>query len=464
MNNLEKELWLFEKISKIELEHHLFDAQIDGIYYWKIIRQKLFSNLLSGRYEPDRLPSKTNLLQRARDRLEFIKSSVSCSSFRRRQRKDILVFENPRKVRGAAGYIDPFTWDFIEELRLDKRSFEIVDLGFRGQHYQMCDCERTFAESLFWDLLYKRHLRRYKKSIRNEAIPEIKILEKAILDEVGIRLRLVDFILGKIADFRYQQRKFTNLFQIKKPKEIFLVCSYGKEGMIHAARELGIRVAEFQHGVMSRYQLGYSYPPNIQVPYFPDRLLLFGKYWQDATPLPTNVAIDIVGHRYLTDRLSVYLQKETREKRVLVLSQPGSAEELVALTIRHAIANSEFLFTYRLHPKERSGWENKYINLSKNSHLGNLVIDTGQDDLYSQMAKSAFVVGVSSAAIFEGIMLGCRTVVVNSSGIVHMRELISQGYVALIETQDTIDFETLKIKEIADTGYFYSKRKGHIIA
>ena len=43
------------------------------------------------------------------------------------------------------------------------------------------------------------------------------------------------------------------------PQILFLVCGYGKESLIIAFKDLHIPVVEFQHGVLSKYHLGYDF-------------------------------------------------------------------------------------------------------------------------------------------------------------------------------------------------------------
>ncbi len=57
--------------------------------------------------------------------------------------------------------------------------------------------------------------------------------------------------------------------------------------MIKAAKDMGVETVEIQHGVISKYHLGCSYPnTNSQLDYFPDKLLCWGDFWCNVANYP----------------------------------------------------------------------------------------------------------------------------------------------------------------------------------
>ena len=71
---------------------------------------------------------------------------------------------------------------------------------------------------------------------------------------------------------------------------IFVVVSYENLAIVAAAKSLGIQAIELQHGTITDYHLGYSYPEktrlNGEIPYFPDKILTFGDYWINEKSCP----------------------------------------------------------------------------------------------------------------------------------------------------------------------------------
>lgn len=462
VKNVLREKEIYDIYLEIEKDMDLFNKNIDGIYFWKLIRFKLYFKILSSfGLVKDRQSQKTSRKEQFFRTLNIIKNSLFYSTFKDTQQKEVLFFENPRKIRQSDGkYIDPFTYYYIKEYSKYKNGFEIVDLGHYGKHFDKADEKRRFAESFYFDFIYKIKNKFTKQNFTEIEKNIIRDIEKNIFDKFEIELNIESFIEQKISDFKYQYDKFDNLFKIKKTKKVYLVCSYGKEGMIHAAQSNGIRVIEFQHGVMGKYQLGYSFPNNIKVSYFPNKLLMFGEFWSDNTDLPKKqIGIEYIGFEYLISKLNKYKDIE-KEKQVLIISQPGNVDDLIPASIILAKNNPEYKFVYRLHPKEVNNWRNNYHKLlDATEKLENFEVDLCKLDLYMQILKSEFVVGINSAAIFEAITLGSKLILVNSSGIEYMNYFIKNRLAIKIESNTNLDLENLEIGSLADRNYIYKSSK-----
>lgn len=462
MKKILSEKDIYSQYLQIEKELDLFYKTIDGIFFWKLIRFKLYFKILSSfELVKDRQNQKKLRKEQFFRTLNVIKNSLLYSVFKDKKQTDVLFFENPRKIRQSNGkYLDPFTYYYIKEYSKNNDNYEIVDLGHYGQHFDQSDNKRKFAENFYFDFIYKVKNKIFKQNFSETEKNIIKNIEKVIYEKFEIQLNIENFVKQKILDFRYQYEKFDNLFKIKKPKEIYLVCSYGKEGMIHAAQLNGIKVVEFQHGVMGKYQLGYSFPNNINVPYFPSKLLMFGEFWSDNTDLPKKqIKIEYIGFEYLTSKLDRYKDIK-KEKQVLIISQPGNVEDLIPTSIILAESNPEYKFIYRLHPKEVSNWKNNYPKLVETTEkLENFEVDICKSDLYKQVSKSEFVVGINSAAIFEALTLGSKLILVNSSGIEYMNYFIKKRLAVKIKPNANLELRKLEVEYLRDKNYIYKNVK-----
>lgn len=452
----EKEI--YEIYLEIEKKLDLFSKTIDNIFFWKLIRFKLYFKILSSfGLVKDRQSQKNSRKEQFFRTLNVIKNSLFYSAFKGIQQKEILFFENPRKIRQSDGkYIDPFTYYYINQYSKNNDNYEIVDLGHYGEHFDKADEKRRFAESFYFDFIYKIKNKIFKQSFSQSERNIINDIEKAICEKFEMKVNIESFIKQRISDFKYQYEKFDSLFKIKKSKEIYLVCSYGKEGMIHAAQSNDIKVVEFQHGVMGKYQLGYSFPDNIKVPYFPNKLLMFGEFWSDNTDLPKKqIEIEYIGFKYLTSKLDKYKDIE-KEKQVLIISQPGNIDDLIPTSILLAKNNRDYKFVYRLHPKEVNNWTSAYPKLAEAiEKLENFEVDTCKIDLYTQVSKSEFAIGINSAAIFESIMLGAKLILVNSPGIEYMNYFIEKKLGIKIESNVNVFLKNLELYYLVDKNYIY---------
>ena len=118
---------------------------------------------------------------------------------------------------------------------------------------------------------------------------------------------------------------------------IFVVVAYENQAIVKAAKDLGIEVIELQHGTISPYHLGYSYPENTmrinneirEIEYFPDKILSFGDYWQNSSHFPIDKEnIISMGFPYFEENSRTYMKmaehkenEKTKQKQILFISQ-----------------------------------------------------------------------------------------------------------------------------------------------
>jgi hypothetical protein len=210
-----------------------------------------------------------------------------------------------------------------------------------------------------------------------------------------------------------------------------LVVSYDKFPIIAAAKDLGIEVIEFQHGVITNYHFAYNFSePLKKLKYFPDKLLTFGEYWANTEGFPRQTEVEVYGFPYLNQQLKKYKEVTKLKNQVLFLSQGTIGKELSNYAFQMAQKMPECQFIYKLHPGEYNRWKNEYPALVQASFFNNFeVIDHNQENLYRYLAEADFQVGVYSTAIFEGLTLNCKTILFNLPGIEYMKDLVDQNIV-----------------------------------
>jgi hypothetical protein len=231
-------------------------------------------------------------------------------------------------------------------------------------------------------------------------------------------------------------------FHWNKPKNIFMVCSYGKEPIVMAAKRLRIPVVELQHGVVTNYHLGYSVAPGQHKLSFPDYFLTFGDYWVNSV----NYSIDDnniipIGYPYFTREIQNYRGVE-KKNQIIFISQGTIGKKLSELAIKFAHeVNSSVEVVYKLHPGEYDRWKIEYKGLFESQEHGVLsVIDGEYPSLYQLLAESTWQVGVNSTVLFEGLGLKCRTIIVELPGHEHMDQLILENKALLIKPDTPIPY------------------------
>jgi len=195
-------------------------------------------------------------------------------------------------------------------------------------------------------------------------------------------------------------------------------------------------VVELQHGAISPFHLGYSYPGRPPVADQPDELWCFGSYWTEVADLPADMRTAVVGAPYLPTA------NEKDPRRVVFLSQGTVGAELLHVAEAVAKEHPDLEVLYRLHPSERASDYTipPAVRLSTTGSTLEL------------LASATYQVGVSTTALFEGMALGCRTAVANLPGHEYLEPAIAKGHAMLM----TRPAELTQAPVCADPGAYYA--------
>lgn len=418
-----------ESIFQIEKELNLLSKQIQGVYFWKLVRFGLYRSL----------QSKLSLIQETvhEKELSFIdkikavfprmKNTYLNSVFSRTSQVDVLVVEHGRKVLVEDGYIDIYTKYKIEELESKNINYETVDRLYQGKHYHKASKDRSYFENITIGFLLKKLLTKINLNSKEKKL--IQSIEAKIQLLLDIDIKIEGIIQKSINVFKLKKEQYRKMLQKRGVKQVYIVVSYTHGALIAACQELGIECIEIQHGTIREVHLGYSFPNDRKVPYFPDKLELFGKYWQDITPLPLESKnILIKGYPYLYDTINLFKDVERKDNQMLFLSQGTIGPELAKIAYNFAKENKNYMIVYKLHPGEFERWRQDYHILLEAVQLHNFEIIQNEKHLYYIMKESKYVVGVNSTSIFESLPLDCKIILVDLPGMSEtMQKLIEIG-------------------------------------
>lgn len=229
----------------------------------------------------------------------------------------------------------------------------------------------------------------------------------------------------RIVGFMVERALFNLLFSRLACETLSLSAAYAQRSIVAAAHDQGLRVIDFQHGLLSRYSLFLTVPsPDTPTHYDPDVLSLSGRFWQTAATFPRSLTLTCDDRCRLPHAAPV----EKVRNRVIFLSQ-GAIEPAFA---RHAIAlaalRPDLEIVYRAHPKGPDS-----ARAVRETGLSNLRVDTN-GPVESTLRGAAVQVGVYSTALLAGMLLECRTVLLTLPGIEQMEGIIANGDAVRVST------------------------------
>lgn len=453
--------WTFKSLADafFDIEHrfNLLEEKIFDVYFWKLIRFNLFSEITiktklhktghPGAYKNASVLKKIVLeLNSAKRKLQ---KYIGHSPFSGNMTADIILFPHSRKVLVEGIQTDIYSAAYEKKWQEEKKSYIVVDREYQGKFLY------PKRENVFYDSIQVLFIKRkLKKEGALEGCPTPA--QKDFLENIRKEFARVDseldnlgnlrntVIIKEINRFKVEYDHYTRLLRKRSPKEIYLLVSYisRNHALIKAARDLGIRTVEIQHGTITMQHTGYSFPNAEKVPYFPDELHIWGQYWADITPLPLKKEnLRVTGFPYFAKKIKHHTR--ISEKEVLFISQATIAPHLINLAISLAHKAPQYRIKYRFHPSEYPHRGTLYPHLTDAMNTTNnfVIADNASEDIYASFSQAAFVVGVYSTALIEAVALGCRMILINLPGVEYYKYLTDNNIVPLSEckTESLID-------------------------
>ena len=356
---------------------------------------------------------------------------------------DCLVIENPRKINLKNSYIDPYTENIVRELFSKNKKILLINNGHNGL-YQLNSNYISYTSNCgLLDSILRKGINAILKTSK-VCREYISLVNKIFRERYDQDLNF--YISNYFLDFL----KFSIIFKFTKPKELYLVCSYGKEGLIQAAKNNNIKVIEMQHGIVGNFHPGYSFG-KIQPDHFPDEIMLFGQYWKDSTNFPIS-------------KLSFYKKYELpnipseeiisdSSINIIVISQKSAREKLVATTKSLARHNPSFEFIFKLHPKEFHE-----IDLIEKEFIGYKNIQISRtNNLVNVLQKSTFVICIDSTSIFEALAEYKPVFLLPDSSNNFFSNLIEKKYIKILHNMN-VDLKNLdQFNQDYEKDYFFMK-------
>jgi hypothetical protein len=412
---------LCEFIWYLENKYELLDLEIDNVKVWQSERMRIYYRMAEGLGILDHPHAHISRFAKVTNFFRYIKNSFR-DNFLSLEKSDCMIISHPRTVFVDGEYIDIYTKEIIDELHHSSKVLEFED-NYLGTHRKR---RSSFTHYTDWIALVFRFIYPFENvniSMQDESI--LADLEREIFEKCKINMGLQKYIPQRIKAFKALLYIYRKIFKVISPKTLYILVSYGKAPIIQAAKESNIYVIELQHGVFSRYHLGYSFPGREEpLDYFPDQFNVWSDYWKKLMDLPIDdekVVID--RFRFLESQKEKYTHILKCPNQIVVLSQAALGEEMAAAILKHIDRFKEYSIKYKLHPEEYERWC-RYPSLQKLSKLQNVEILKGEIPLYELFASSAIQIGVFSTALYEGVEFQCKTILIDLPGIEYMHEFI----------------------------------------
>lgn len=404
---------LCQAIWQVERELDLLNWRIRSAHPWPIIRMRVFHELSqrSGIHGNPH-PVRRTRADKARLVAKHLAGTVTRNPFLARGPFNALVVPHPRKPGGVEIYSDRLRNELGDAAL-------VIDSGINGTPLPGSRNLDFFTSAA--------------GAISSRSVDDrCRTIAAALEALTGVRVPIGALVAREIPKHTRLRALYRALLRRHKIKTVYVVVGYFHQHIVGAARDLGIRVVELQHGAISPFHLGYSYPGRPLVPDQPDELWCFGSYWADVAELPAGMRTEIIGAPFI-HRLTPAEAAAKDPQRVVFVSQGTIGPALLPFALELSAARPDLEVIFRLHPSE---------------HLTDYAVPSSSavrlsagpaEPTLPLLASAGYQVGVATTALFEGMVLGCRTAVANLPGHEYLSPAIARGDALLINTATDLE-------------------------
>lgn len=436
-----------------ELNHSLFELQIDDVPIWEQLRRKVYTQINRKKGVGQAHTSIGDDWQDYIFGVSLFLRNVFIKNPFFTQKEDILFLGAQRRKRREDGC----WWDLYSDPVHENCDYDYVHFE---KPYLLSHCSPAKTDNLrYLELItfggkIQQIFNLNKPNISNEDIRRLEHISEAIQNEFDADVDIVSMARKTLHARQSTLWLYQQLLKRVDPKLAVVVTSYTNETFVEACKKQGIPIVELQHGVIHQNHLGYSYPePRIKKT-FPDYLLVWGEYWKNVVeyPIPNDRVIP-VGYPYLEQTVEMYEGRQSIDQ-ILFISQGTIGRQLSKLAMKinkHPNINSDIV--YKLHPGEYDRWRDEYPWLTD---AGFEIIDSSDPPLYELFAESSVQVGVYSTAVYEGLAFDLETYVYDCSGSDVLEPLIKEGSAELISSADDLATSLGAEKNSFESGYYFA--------
>lgn len=438
-----------ERFEEIEADLSLYDWCISGVNAWKLNRFSLFRSYREHHRLVNPAHPETSRLKKSKVRMvcDFPKPFVFQNPFLMAGRRvDRVVIPSPRKCHYDGRLVDPISYPVWRPPY--EHATTVLDRTNPLNPTLLPDAP-SFEVLLRLAWIRRQAVRTQLESKDREIISGLS--QELFQENYSSALELR--ISRSVRAFIGLKSVFMAFLKRTQPNYLYIVCSYGCEAIIAAARDLGIEVVEFQHGSVGRGHLGYDFKGWQNVPYFPDRILAFGTEWFSEAFLPEGCIVDPIGYSALENAIAGGNERvERRLKQILALSQGPIASGLLEALAEFCVRRPDWRVVIRPHPNENA--DHLRHQMSTIATTDNWWVEK-QCSLQEHTAISAVVFGVNSTALIEALLAGCRVALLDAENSVgYFDSLAVDGHATKVKNGEELAKVVDDLPSGSARGYF----------
>lgn len=444
---------MIDFIKEAETKYNVSSISVNDIQVWPFLRVSYYFQY--GRsYRFDVLNNNSNKIKTTFSKLKRVRN-VFYGFWNLFKKYDYIVFSDTFEKRLVNGkYIDKIAEFLIYELG-EKRVL-LIENPVNGIHFNRSEISIKNIISLdIFCIFCNKYFLRKKVCINNEVI----------LKEINKKYRLNINYHRIIAQFIFCKYLFKLFYKIYRPKAIFINCYYSliHQAAIYAAKKMGIKTIELQHGIINNKHPAYNVFTHLDKSFFPDYLLTFGDYVKNIFNEGNyfikrenvlsvgSMYIDYINNKYQPSKetIQIFTNLRKKYKKIIAISSQWPIEnKLIMFLKKSALLSKDILYIFV--PRD--------INKNySNANFPENIIILKHLDVYQIVREVDFHSTLWSTCALEAPAIGVPNILINIEGFA------KKYYLNMLTNRDITRFVNTKEEFVNEILTWNSKTKREIM-
>lgn len=428
--------WFF----KFETENKLFEIKDEnGFPVWDIVRYHLYYKILN-KHTAIELNKGKPLIANVKRKHQYVKT------FFKVVRNDFRVFLSSYRTSRFFCYLNSrnlINGEFVDQNQID--ALYCLDLT-QSVAIECLDRFDSYRKHGLFREMFGLPVLLLKIS-RGRHFFDFTPIMSLIESEFGRQDFDESTLLSYYKSFYGEYNFYKWFFKKKKIAGVFLTLNCLQKGMMAACRELSIPLFEFQHAVVNRELMTYSYPcgelsDNVIVP---NVMFSFSPHWFKNFSYPNEIDIVPVGNNYFYGTRFVHQDN----KSIVVISnyRDGQLLKNFLLDCLKDEFWSNFTFYFKLHP-EQFYQHDYFVDVFK--AYNNVKVITNSMNVPQLVKECASMFLIQSTSTYEALQRGAKVYLYKRIDYYQQCDVFEEPNVYIIDNPE--DFKKVILNKYVETG------------
>ena len=337
---------------KIEEENNLFELKSNGEHFWNYLRYSFFEEIAFKNKTNERIEMiGSRLIDLPKKIYQFTKNYIIPLFKKIKVNKDskVAIFNYSIYLNENGNYINQLSY-YLSKILSDEYNTTVLDNHgmvnkLTGYQVPIIDIRPIFVKSKFLSLFAKNS---------PFEIETIDKLETIFFKNFNYRINKKNY-LNKIKFSRIYLNTMKAFFKNSELRMIAFSNNGSMAETIRAAKYNKVKTIDFQHSIISQYNILYNYPKNKGKYYTEDYLVTWGEGWSNNCSVNSKI-LDFGSISKFDFNISKKIKK-INDKNIMIIGNKKNRVLLSNVATMLSKNLSDHFIYYKLRPEENNHWK-----------------------------------------------------------------------------------------------------------